>query len=140
LLVSGAAVAARLGAQGSLSRARSFLAENFGADPTRLAAKYRLIPRGVDVLMTHSPPFGVGDRDRVANYGCGKLLDHVLELSPAVHVFGHIHQGHGAWLLRGHRGKDILLVNGANYQNGRRIEQPIVFDLLVPERGEVRGA
>ncbi|GBG25308.1 Metallophosphoesterase MPPED2 [Hondaea fermentalgiana] len=49
------------------------------------------IPTGTDVLVTHSPPFGI--RDRVLderNIGCPILRQEVLErVRPALYVFGH---------------------------------------------------
>jgi Icc-related predicted phosphoesterase len=63
-------------------------------------AKWRQIPQGLDLLITHGPPLGFGDRiwsgDRV---GCADLLRHVKEKLPRVHVFGHIHEDPGVWQL-----------------------------------------
>ncbi|GBG34922.1 Metallophosphoesterase MPPED2 [Hondaea fermentalgiana] len=51
------------------------------------------IPTDTDILVTHSPPFGI--RDRVLdgrNIGCPILKQEVLErVRPALHVFGHCH-------------------------------------------------
>lgn len=59
-------------------------------------AKWRLIPEGVDVLVTHGPPEGLGDRcwdgQRV---GCADLLRHLDRVRPRVHLFGHIHEDRG---------------------------------------------
>jgi Icc-related predicted phosphoesterase len=65
-----------------------------------LAAKWDLIPAGIDVLVTHGPPKGFGDLvDRGAiNVGCPDLLKKVLEIKPELHIFGHIHEGYGSWL------------------------------------------
>src|SRR5262245_50492496 len=61
-----------------------------------LAAKWALIPPGVDVLITHGPPYGVLDRT-VHNELAGSrtLLDRVREVKPRLHVFGHIHEAAG---------------------------------------------
>lgn len=59
-------------------------------------AKWQLIPSGIDVLVTHGPPAGLGDRcwdgERV---GCADLLRHVDRVQPQVHLFGHIHEDRG---------------------------------------------
>ncbi|MFC4853270.1 metallophosphoesterase family protein [Actinophytocola glycyrrhizae] len=47
--------------------------------------------RPVDVLLTHSPPLGVGDRDDPPHRGFACLHTVVQRLSPAVFVHGHIH-------------------------------------------------
>lgn len=66
-----------------------------------LAAKWRKIPEDVDVLVTHGPPYGFGDRivwrDAVRNVGCADLAARVREVAPPLHLFGHIHQDPGVW-------------------------------------------
>jgi Icc-related predicted phosphoesterase len=63
-----------------------------------LAAKWSLIPTGIDVLVTHSPPDGLGDRSPVGSRaGCADLRARVAEVVPRLHLFGHIHQDGGAW-------------------------------------------
>jgi Icc-related predicted phosphoesterase len=47
--------------------------------------------RPVDVLLTHSPPLGVGDRDDPPHRGFACLHTVVDQLKPAVLVHGHIH-------------------------------------------------
>jgi predicted phosphodiesterase len=62
-----------------------------------LAAKWALIPSGVDVLVTHGPPRGFGDRGPYGGEraGCDDLLTAVRRVRPALHLFGHIHQDGG---------------------------------------------
>lgn len=62
-----------------------------------LAAKWRGIPRGIDVLITHGPPEGIGDSSWAVRAGCADLLARVREVEPRLHVFGHIHQDGGVW-------------------------------------------
>lgn len=63
-----------------------------------LAAMWRRIPHGVDVLVTHGPPEGIGDYSGMAvRAGCADLRQRVAELRPHLHLFGHIHQDGGAW-------------------------------------------
>jgi Icc-related predicted phosphoesterase len=58
--------------------------------------KWDLIPEDTDVLITHGPPFGHGDRTiRGERVGCQDLLEVVEQIQPKVHIFGHIHEGHG---------------------------------------------
>jgi predicted phosphodiesterase len=47
--------------------------------------------RGVDVLLTHAPPLGVGDEDDPAHQGFEALLQLVQRLSPKLLIHGHIH-------------------------------------------------
>jgi hypothetical protein len=47
--------------------------------------------RGVDVLLTHSPPRGVGDREDPPHRGFDCLNETVARLRPALFLHGHIH-------------------------------------------------
>ncbi len=61
-------------------------------------ARWRLIPEGVDVLVTHGPPAGYGDRcSDGRRVGCEDLLRHLARVKPRLHLFGHIHEDKGAW-------------------------------------------
>jgi predicted phosphohydrolase len=63
-----------------------------------LAAVWAQIPIGLDVLVTHGPPEGIGDRGPVGGrQGCAELRRRVAEVRPRLHLFGHIHQDGGAW-------------------------------------------
>jgi len=63
-----------------------------------LAAVWNKIPRGLDVLITHGPPAGIGDRSGMdARAGCADLRARVAEIAPRLHLFGHIHQDGGLW-------------------------------------------
>jgi Icc-related predicted phosphoesterase len=58
---------------------------------------YARIPEDTDVLITHGPPFGILDSspDSGLHSGCRELFDAVMRLRPKLHVFGHVHGGHG---------------------------------------------
>ncbi len=58
--------------------------------------KWNLIPRNTDVLITHSPPFGILDLPRNGeNVGCSYLRTAVMEVNPKLHAFGHVHASAG---------------------------------------------
>ena len=69
----------------------------FFADDEGRAATVALIPR-VDVLISHGPPRGTGDRlvDGV-EVGCRFLAERLEAVTPTLGVFGHIHEGYGLW-------------------------------------------
>lgn len=60
-----------------------------------LKEKWDMIPPGVDVLVTHTPPSGILDQNGPVSHGCSDLAAAVLALKPKYHVFGHIHSHHG---------------------------------------------
>jgi Icc-related predicted phosphoesterase len=74
----------------------------FGAERgAELAAKWARVPDRLDVLVTHGPPHGFGDRivwqGKERRVGCSDLLARVRQVSPRLHLFGHIHQDRGLW-------------------------------------------
>lgn len=56
---------------------------------------YVRIPADTDILITHSPAFGILDLDNGINYGSEELLKAVSKINPQIHLFGHIHSQHG---------------------------------------------
>lgn len=59
------------------------------------------------MLITHGPPFGIGDRTWGGSHvGCEDLLRRVRQIQPRLHVFGHIHEGGGVY-----RGDQTVFVN-----------------------------
>lgn len=71
----------------------------FEAEHDKLVKKFSLIPKGIDILLAHTPPrfnslgisleYGVDSE----NFGCSELADEVLEKKPKMCFCGHIHSG-----------------------------------------------
>lgn len=66
------------------------------------------IPQDTDVLITHSPAYGILDMDNDMNCGDEILLTELEEVHPKAHLFGHISAQHGI-LQR----DDTIYSNGA---------------------------
>ena len=82
------------------------------------AARWAKIPAGIDVLITHGPPFGILDRNHLGLFtGCRDLLDAVQRVRPRLHVFGHIHEGAG---MQTHKSLGLTFVNASAFTLGRR--------------------
>jgi predicted phosphohydrolase len=63
-----------------------------------LAAVWSRIPTGLDILVTHGPAQGWGDRTPVAGRaGCADLRRRIADVRPRLHLFGHIHTDGGLW-------------------------------------------
>lgn len=68
----------------------------FYGDFDWLGNRWAKIPSEVDVLISHGPPHGHGDRVRSGMaVGCEQLHDRIDEIKPKVVITGHIHEGHG---------------------------------------------
>ncbi|KAI9509976.1 Metallo-dependent phosphatase [Russula earlei] len=92
-------------------------------DSAEAEAIYRRIPRDTEVLLTHTPAYGVLDMTRRGKHvGCPTLSATLEELKQCrMHVFGHIHEGHGAVVhqagkrvsvnaaMAGHHGQAIIV-------------------------------
>lgn len=101
-----------------------------------ILARWKRIPAGVDVLLTHGPPIGHGDLCQGGKRaGCVDLLREIQErIKPRVHVFGHIHEGYGA-TTDGH----TVFINASvcDFRYSPK-QAPIVFDVPRPS-GAVPG-
>jgi predicted phosphodiesterase len=61
-------------------------------------AVWARIPAGLDVLVTHGPPAGLGDLTITGTRaGCADLLRRVQAQAPRLHLYGHIHEDGGVW-------------------------------------------
>lgn len=75
---------------------------NYQMDRARRKVAFSDIPAGLDLLITHSPAYLVGDRTYSAKLfhgkpgepiGCEELRREIYDKKPRFHVFGHIHEG-----------------------------------------------
>jgi Icc-related predicted phosphoesterase len=96
-------------------------------------ACFAKIPEGLDVLITHCPPYGILDdtppnvfnKGNPENVGCTALRDHVLRAKPRFHVFGHIHHSYGQKSQDG-----TLFVNASICTEKYQLtNNPIIIDL-----------
>ena len=67
------------------------------ATADELKDRWKRIPSGIDVLITHTPPYGILDlpTSGTVHVGCHYLLEELKRVSPRLHVFGHVHASHG---------------------------------------------
>lgn len=79
----------------------------FYASDAALEARGEAIPEGLDILVSHGPPFGAGDRVKgVVFNGCSNVGDSALAVAvvrkkPRVTLCGHIHEGFGHYTRLG---------------------------------------
>lgn len=92
-----------------------------------IAAHWAQIPEGLDLLITHGPPKGIGDWALLGGaVGCEDLLHHVRRAAPKVHVFGHIHEAAGEF-----RDPHVAtrFINAASSRLLVGMRSPVVVDL-----------
>ncbi len=107
----------------------------FNADEPDLKNKFNLIPTGTDILVSHGPPFGIGDYvpgrngGDLEHVGSPSLLDRVLKVKPKLHVFGHIHEGRGEYERDG-----VKFVNATVVDRRYKLSYlPMIFEMKTTE-------
>lgn len=75
----------------------------------RQRRNYARIPEDTDILITHSPAYGILDFDDCINYGSEEILERLSSLhNLKAHLFGHIHAQHGIM-----EQNNVIFSNGA---------------------------
>ena len=103
----------------------------FMKQPSELAAIYAAIPEGVDILISHQPPFGYGDQYRHApsgkmeHLGSRELLATIDRVRPRLVICGHIHSGYGRYERNGIPIHNVSVVD----EQYRLVHQPTVIEL-----------
>lgn len=89
-----------------------------------LRQKWRCIPDDTEVLVTHCPPAGCLDQTAAGDSaGCADLQKRIAAVHPALHCFGHIHEGAGHRVIDG-----TIFVNASICdQRYQPINKPVVL-------------
>ena len=102
----------------------------FMKSPEALAEIYAAIPEGVDILVSHQPPYGLGDRavdgsGRVQHLGSHELLAAITRVRPRLVICGHIHGGYGCFDYAGTSIHNVSVVD----EQYRLVRPPTVIDI-----------
>ena len=91
-----------------------------------LQEKWAMIPEDVDILLTHGPPYGIGDRTSGGEVvGCKDLLDRIQHIKPKFHFCGHIHEGAGVRVR-----DETKFINASSVDaNYRILGSPVVIEI-----------
>lgn len=104
------------------------------ANEERLREAWAKVPAGVDVLLTHTPPAGILDRNRQGtSLGCPFLAEELKRIRPRLHVFGHVHASAGV-----HVDGVTLFVNASSTRSTGELHDPVVVDLTANGASVVR--
>jgi len=87
---------------------------------------WSLIPDNTDILVTHSPPYGILDKTTRGNLtGCPFLLKKIKKIKPQLNIFGHIHEAYGV-----HKENGTTYINASVLdERYRYTNEAIVFDI-----------
>ena len=98
----------------------------FNANPDKLREVWARIPDDTDVLITHSAPSGILSASKeLRECGCGELRARLENISPKLHVFGHIHESYGRLERNGTTHINASICN-ADYEP---VNPPVIIDL-----------
>lgn len=109
---------------------KQFMNWAFMKPPRELADVYAQIPEGIDILVSHQPPYGRGDRyfdvgaGKVEHLGSPELLAAIDRVRPKLVICGHIHDGHGRTEYDGIPIYNVTLVD----EQYRLVHSPTVID------------
>ena len=101
----------------------------FNRTPERLEMFFEKIPEGLDILISHTAPYGIMDEvafpNRQGRFGCKILKKRIEEVKPKHVIFGHFHGCYGVEEI-----DDITFVNcsvlNEQYYRGK---QPIYLEI-----------
>jgi Icc-related predicted phosphoesterase len=100
----------------------------FNLPEDELEKKFFHIPLNVDILITHSPPYGILDNTPTkTNLGSRSLLKKVLQVKPRFHIFGHIHHGYGKYT---DKANNITFINASLLDEDYKfVNEPIIIEI-----------
>ncbi len=109
--------------------AHEYVANMFAFGKLAKNMSFKGMPKNVDLLVTHCPPYGYGDllaehsSDPNTHIGDRKLLDLIMKYKPQLNCFGHIHEGYGIY-----EEKDTTFVNcSAVNERYNLVNEPVVM-------------
>lgn len=116
-----------------------------------LAEKWAMIPDDIDILITHSTPYGILDEVKLEgqfklsepplqmyeHVGSKSLMKGIEKVLPEMVIFGHIHEQGGKYVQK----KGIFYINGSvvdeRYQHVNRARR-IIFDEKMPKMQRIK--
>lgn len=100
----------------------------FNREEHKLKQHWSAIPDYTDVLITHSPPYGLMDFSLRGqrHIGSPSLYYEVLDrIKPTINCFGHLHEGYGIKIIQ-----NTIFVNASICDDHNEFSnQPIIIDL-----------
>jgi Icc-related predicted phosphoesterase len=89
--------------------------------PAELEAVYAQVPAGVDILVSHQPPYGCGD----LGLGSIELRTAIRRVKPKLVICGHIHDAVGRFECDG-----TTVYNVSVDEQYRLVREPTMIDFV----------
>ena len=95
------------------------------------------MPKKIDVLLTHGPPYGILDEvtrytdgiPYIEHVGDQMLLSKVIKIQPKYHIFGHIHENYGIQKNISYL-KNTTFINASSVNSAYGMQnKPMVIDI-----------
>jgi Icc-related predicted phosphoesterase len=100
----------------------------FNRSEEKLEQYWKAIPNDIDVFITHSPPYMIGDYvpSNKSHQGSPTLYKEIVErIKPRIHAFGHIHEGYGVKVI-----DDTTFINASNLNDKYEcVNDPITIEI-----------
>ncbi len=95
-----------------------------------LSIFWQTIPSNIDILITHFPPYKIGDLTISGKHlGNRNLLDALKRIKTRYLIFGHIHEAYGVY-KETFDDFDITFINASAIRGfGTKLKTPIVFEM-----------
>ena len=100
----------------------------FNRPESKLIEHWKAIPDNTDVLITHSPPYGIFDwsvYDKIHTGSPSLYFEVVERIKPKLHCFGHIHGGYGIKVI-----ENTIFINASNLDEDYMcVNPPILIEI-----------
>jgi Icc-related predicted phosphoesterase len=100
----------------------------FNRSETKLAQHWAAIPDDTDVLITHSPPYGILDlvpRNKSCEGSPSLYMEVMNRIRPKIHCYGHIHESYGIKEMDG-----ITFINASNLDGDYMcVNDPVIIEI-----------
>lgn len=107
----------------------------FNLSEKEIAKHYDKIPPGMDIIISHGPPYGIGDmipyyleesnEMTLIHTGSITLREKMFSLKPKLCLFGHIHSAAGIYKMHETIFANISLLD----DDLKRVRDPFIFDI-----------
>ena len=105
---------------------------------TQIEEQWVKIPEGLDILLTHGPPFGILDKsirpsgELSRSFGCPSLREKLIggmDSPPKIHAFGHIHKAPEQDKVYSNYGITKFINCALLDDHYKQVNDPIVMDI-----------